>query len=286
VVADATDQPPASAPATKTGTGSTPAGEQTTQARPAATIQQATATRHIPGQASPEPAKEPPISQAVQTPPSARTPKKSRTDAWAQLVADPAHAPELLALAAVQTFGPRAAEWARRMRETYPHATDDGLARLAERQFLRFGSVASLFAAAAGSYAPVAMLGANAITYAEMILHVAAAHRFDPTDRQRAVELLVLNQVHPTLEDAEAALASAEQPAYEEDAKLTDAVWRLGRMASAQAGAWTIVRGLNRLFPGTAWLAAIMTSRNGARTMGMRTAKFYSQLSQESGSRV
>ena len=151
---------------------------------------------------------------------------------------------------------------------------------------MRFGSVASLFAAAAGSYVPVALLGANAITYAELILHVAAAYRLDPTDRQRAVELLVLTQVHATLEDAEAALASAEQPAYEEDATFSDAVWRLGRMASAQAGVWTVIKGVNRLFPGTAVLAAILTSRSGARTMGMRTHRFYSQLIQESGSRV
>ena len=40
-----------------------------------------------------------------------------RTEAWAKLIADPGHAPELLALAAVQTIGPRAEDWAARIRE-------------------------------------------------------------------------------------------------------------------------------------------------------------------------
>ena len=207
---------------------------------------------------------------------------KTRTEPWAQLVANPGHAPELLALAAVQTIGPRAADWARRLRERYPHATDAGLARLAERQFIRFGGVGSVFAAAAGSYVPVALLSSNALTYAELILHVAAAYRIDPTDRERAVDLLVLTQVHATPEDAEAALTSAEQPAYEEETRLTDAVWRLTRMASAQAGAWALVRGINRLFPGVTVLSAIITSRSGVRTVSARATRFYSRLNQES----
>ncbi|MEV7621736.1 hypothetical protein [Actinoplanes sp. NPDC089786] len=207
---------------------------------------------------------------------------KTRTEPWAQLVANPGHAPELLALAAVQTIGPRAADWARRLRERYPHATDAGLARLAERQFIRFGGVGSVFAAAAGSYVPVALLSSNALTYAELILHVAAAYRIDPTDRDRAVDLLVLTQVHATPEDAEAALTSAEQPAYEEETRLTDAVWRLARMASAQAGAWALVRGINRLFPGVTVLSAIITSRSGVRTVSARATRFYSRLNQES----
>ncbi|WP_285689434.1 hypothetical protein [Actinoplanes sp. NBRC 103695] len=213
----------------------------------------------------------------------AATVMEARTDPWAQLVANPGHAPELLALAAVQTIGPRAAAWAARLRERYPHATDDGLARLAERQFIRFGGVGSVFAAAAGSYVPVALLSSNAVTYAELILHVAAAYNVDPTDRARAVDLLVLTQVHATPEDAEEALSAAEQPAYEEETRLTDAIWRLGRMASAQAAVWALVRGVNRLFPGVTVLSAIITSRSGGRTMAARATRYYSGLSRELG---
>jgi hypothetical protein len=229
--------------------------------------------------------KPPAVEPPARTPAEARSAAASRrTEAWAKIVANPGHAPELLALAAIQTIGPRAKEWARRTREDYPAATDDALARLAVAQCTRFGSVSSVLAAVAGSYAPAALLGANALTYAELILHVAAAYGLDPTDPKRAVELLVLTQVHPTEEDAEAALASARQPAYEEEAKLTDAVWRLGRMAAAQAGVWAVLRGVNRFYPGTAVLAAIMTSRSGARNMGTRATRFYARERDKTGS--
>jgi len=56
-------------------------------------------------------------------------------------------------------------------------------------------------------------------------------------------------------------------------------VWRLGRMAATQAGVWMLLKALNRFFPGTAVLAAIMTSRSGARNMGVRATAFYSRES-------
>jgi hypothetical protein len=199
---------------------------------------------------------------------------KARTEAWAKIVADPGHAPELLALAAVQTIGPRAKEWAQRVGAAYPAATPDGVARLAQRQFTRFGAVSSIFAAVAGSYAPLALLGTNALTHAELALHIAAAYGLDPTDEARAADLLVLTRVHPSREDAEAAIRTAKQPAYE-DGGLSDAVWRLGRMGAAQSGGWTAVRVLNRFFPGTSLLAAIMTSRSSALNMASRATAFY-----------
>jgi hypothetical protein len=211
-----------------------------------------------------------------------------RTEAWAALIADPGHSPELLAVAATQTIGPRAKEWARRTRAAYPGATPDALARLAAEQFTRFGSVSSVFAAVAGSYAPVALLGAAAFTHAELALHVAAAYGLDPTDRERAADLLVLTRVHPLREDAEAALAAAEQHSYEHTG-LTDATWRLGRKVAVQAGGWVVVRAVNHFFPGTSLLAATLTSRGAARAMAARATFFYrgqSQSSQLAGSSV
>lgn len=208
-----------------------------------------------------------------------------RTEAWAKLVADPGHAPELLALAAVQTIGPRAKDWADRHREAYPNATDAGLARLATRQFTRFGTVAGIFAALAGSYAPIALLGSSALSHAELVLHLAAAYGLDPTDEKRAAELLVLTRVHPTQADAEEALAAAREPAYEEGG-ISDAAWRFGRMAATQAGGWAALRVLNRLFPGTSLLVATTVSRNAVAGLGTRAMRFYSQSSQDAGSSV
>ena len=197
-----------------------------------------------------------------------------RTEAWARLIADPGHSPELLALAAVQTLGPQAQEWADRMRDAYPNASPDGIARLASQQFVRFGTVSSVFAAVAGSYAPLTLLGAAALAHAELSLHVAAAYGLDPTDPARAADLLLLTRVHPTREDAEAALTASREHSYE-GSGLTDAAWRLGRMVAVQAGGWMALRAANRFFPGTSLLAAVLTSRAAARTVAARANLFY-----------
>jgi hypothetical protein len=226
-----------------------------------------------PGAAAPVAPTLPPAVAAV-----ADTLSGVRTEAWPALIADPGHAPELLALAALQTIGPRAGEWAARTRAAYPGATPDALARLAVSQFTRFGSVSSVFAAVAGSYAPIALLGAAAYTHAELALHVAAAYGLDPTDRERAVDLLILTRVHPVREDAVAALATAEQHSYD-NSGLTDATWRLGRMIAAQAGGWAAVRAVNHFFPGTSLLVATLTSRGAARAMAARATVHYRALS-------
>jgi hypothetical protein len=216
---------------------------------------------------------------------AAEEPPAERTDPWAQLIADPGHAPELLGLAAVQFFGPRAKDWANRTRDAYPAASEQAIARLAVRQFSRFGGLSSVFGAVAGSYAPVALVGASAITHAELVLHLAAAYGKDPTGPERVAELLVITRVHPTLPDAEAALDAARRPAYE-DGGLSSAVWRLGRMVAAQTGAWTVLRLVNRFFPGTALLAAALTGNSSAQMVAARAMAYYSQRNQESGSSV
>ncbi|MEU8816169.1 hypothetical protein [Actinoplanes sp. NPDC048796] len=200
-----------------------------------------------------------------------RQAKVERTDPWAGLIADPARAPELLAIAAVQTLGPRAKEWAARTREAYPAAGTDALVRLATRQFTRWGSVTGILGAVAGSYAPVALLGAAALTDAELALHIAAAHGLDPTDEERAVDLLVIGRVHASRAEAVDALAEARRPAY--DSK--EPLWRLARMLTAQTAAWAAVKVVNRRFPGTSLLAAFLATTSSAQATAARAAKYF-----------
>jgi len=190
------------------------------------------------------------------------------TDLWVELVADPGHAPELLAVAAVRAVGPRAREWVSRARDAYPSAPGDALARLAARQFTRAGRLRTVAGAIAGSYAPTLLLGTSAFTHAELILHVAAAYGQDPTDPRRAAELLVIMRVHATMADAEAALAG---PAYETRAGL----WRLGRLIAGRSTAWSALRLANRYFPGTTLLAAFLTSSAEAEATAARAVAFY-----------
>ncbi|WP_203782824.1 hypothetical protein [Paractinoplanes rishiriensis] len=196
-------------------------------------------------------------------------------DPWTKLLADPGHAPELLALAAVQVLGPRAQTWAAKTRHSYPTATPQALARLATEQFTRFGRLTRVLGAVAGSVAPAALVGTAALTHAELVLHLAAAYGQDPTHPQRAADLLVITRVHPTLADAEAALAAASRPPYEDESGVSGAVWRFGRLLAVQTGAWTVVRVANHYFPGTSLLAAALSGNASAQAVAARAHAHY-----------
>jgi hypothetical protein len=247
--------------------------------------------------AAPANAAEDPVpAQAISdaTPPAKAAPTETRQSAspeeaeqrgpttFGRLAADPGHAPELLALAAVQTIGPRAKEWAERTREAYPKATDTALARLAADQFSKFGSPSSIVGAIAGSYAPAALIATTALTHARVILHVAAAYGIDPTDEGRAADLLVLTRVHANRDEAEAGLRAARQSTRQD----TSAVRRVGRMVATNAAGWAAVRLVRRYFPGSSVVAAALVSRSSARNMAERANTYYSQASHALGSKV
>jgi hypothetical protein len=170
-----------------------------------------------------------------------------------QLLAEPARSPEVLAEAAVRTFGPKAKDWADRTRATYPNATREALARLAVQQFVRSAGLRGGLGALAGPYTPIALATATVITHAELVLHLAAVHDLDPTDPQRAADLL--------------------------------------KLASPGIGpivAWVALSLLSRSLPGVGLIAAVLGARATADAVAVRTRKFYaeysSQDSQASGS--
>jgi hypothetical protein len=224
------------------------------------------------------PAKAMPTQVAVSSTGGAAQPQPT---IFSKVAADPGHAPELLALAAVQSIGPRAKEWAKRTREAYPKATDAAVARLAADQFTRFTSPTSIVTALTGSYAPSTLIATTALTHARVILHVAAAYGIDPTDEARAADLLVLTRIQPSREDAEAALAAARRKQA-----ATDTVKRIARMVATNAAGWVAVKLVSRYFPGTSLLAAALVSRSSARNMAERATTYYSQASHALGSTV
>ncbi|MBM2617024.1 hypothetical protein JIG36_15815 [Actinoplanes sp. LDG1-06] len=231
-----------------------PAGETPVAVEPAAEVSGATAVE----------------VSATHAPPVGR----AEVDRWAKLLADPVHTPELLARAAVETIGPRAREWASATRAAYPAATPDALARLASRQFTRFGAVASVFGALAGSYASIALVATRTLTDAELVLHLAAAYGLDPTDPRRAVDLLVITQVHETAAEAEEALAATQGPEPTASG-LGDAMWRVGRMFVSRTGSWTALRMINRYYPGFSLIGAVLTSAADAQMTAARAITYY-----------
>jgi hypothetical protein len=247
---------------------------------------QPTPTDGIPVNIADDPTPAQAISDATQpakaAPIESREPEAERQPTtFSKLAADPGHAPELLALAAVQTIGPRAEEWAKRTRETYPKATDMALARLAADEFTRFTSRSSIVGTLAGSYAPVTLIATTALTHARVILHIAAAYGLDPTDKARAADLLVLTRVHATRGDAEEALAAVGR-----QQAATTPVQRLGRMVATNAAGWAVVRLASRYFPGTRLVAAALVTRSSVRNMAERAKIYYSQESHALGRSV
>jgi hypothetical protein len=200
-------------------------------------------------------------------------PAKALADVLPQLLDHPEQLPELLAVSAVDVLGPGAADWASRLRESYPAASADGLARLATRRYVRLAGAGGAASAAAGLFAPLAGLATLIWTRAGLVLHLAAAYGLDPADPKRAVDLLVLTEIHPDDDSARRALSVARResadgaPALRE---LAGAGSRLGVPLALQAGGWLALRFTSRLIPGVALLAAGAAGAAGAERLAAR----------------
>ncbi|MEU4155857.1 hypothetical protein [Actinoplanes sp. NPDC026670] len=165
-----------------------------------------------------------------------------------QVVAEPARTPEILAHALVQALGPRARGWTDHVRATYPTASRDALTRLAVQRFTRTAGLRGGVGALAGPYAPIALGVATVITHAELVLHLAAIHGLDPSDPQRAADLL--------------------------------------RLVSPGAGTVAGWAALTLTGPGIRLLAGVLSARTTTEAIAVRARRYYteSQLNQESGS--
>ncbi|WP_433551976.1 hypothetical protein ACQP08_31900 [Micromonospora zamorensis] len=236
-----------------------------------------------PRKAVPEPVAEQhaplaPLTEQQIEPALARTPESELRAVAARVLDHPGFAPELLALAAVRALGPGAADWAARLRARYPDAPADGLARLATRRFVRSAGAGGATAALAGFFAPLAELTSVLWTHANLVLHLAAAYGRDPAHPDRAVELLVLTQVHPDAASAEAALAAAQAAADPVEGawpRAAEAAWRLAAPLTAQAGGWVALRLAARLLPGAAVLAAALGDAAAADRLASRAVAVY-----------
>ncbi|WFE25937.1 hypothetical protein O7623_21575 [Solwaraspora sp. WMMD791] len=195
------------------------------------------------------------------TPPAPPTPVGVPDGIGWQVLARPTYAPELLALTAVDRIGPAARDWVARLRSDYPAAGDDALARLAARRFTRYAGAGAVAAGAAGLLGPAMELATLGWAQAALTLHVSAAYGHDPTDRQRAAELLVLTGVHPDVDAARTALAAAQRPAADDDgdpvARWSGGAQRLAELAGGlSGGGWALLRLPARLLPGARALVA------------------------------
>ena len=123
--------------------------------------------------------------------------------------ADPEYAPEHLALEAVTRLGPQATRVGGADPRPVPRHPADTVAQIAARRFTTFARLSGAAAGATGLPGAVIDIGVLAWTQARMVLHIAAAYSIDPTDPERATDLLVLQGVHKYTQTARTALAVA-----------------------------------------------------------------------------
>jgi hypothetical protein len=129
-----------------------------------------------------------------------------------RLLADPAHAPELLAARAVEQFADRAERDVRLLRQRNSHATDRQLAVYFKQKYSRAARWEGAGTGTAGLFGLPADLVLLAWIQNRLVLSIAATYGHDMSDHtERAAELLMIQGVHNSREVARKALVNAAQ---------------------------------------------------------------------------
>ena len=188
--------------------------------------------------------------------------------------ADPVHAPEILALAAAERHGPAAAAWAEKERGTPAHK----LVRQTKRHHARLARVSGAATGVGGMVTMVPDMAAAIWIQSRCVFFVAAAHGFDPTDRMRPAELLVLLELYDdpavareALDGAGRSLAAAAvskaMGGREDESLASRLAQMLLRRGAARLG--------GRAVPGIAVVANAVGNERAVRELADRADAFY-----------
>ena len=166
------------------------------------------------------------VPPADDGPPDSAPPPDSRrrigrtlSEGWRLAVVayrDPEHVAERIALQSTQSLGEPSLEWAQHVREER-----EGVPRAVIAEQLRTDSakVAAIDGAVAGTPFLIALVPGYLLYLrqeARMLLRTAALYDRDPQDLDTAAEMLALRGVHPTVDDARAALLPVQDTAMPE----------------------------------------------------------------------
>jgi hypothetical protein len=128
-----------------------------------------------------------------------RPPKKL----WDRLLAEPDRAPEYIALAAAERFGPQAAEWVRIAGAGH---TPEQLARVAFKKHVRMARLEGGALGVGGVITAAPDIVALLWIQSRMVFYIAAAYGYDPRHPMRPAEYLALQGLYDTPADARRAL--------------------------------------------------------------------------------
>jgi hypothetical protein len=122
---------------------------------------------------------------------------------WDRLLAEPDRAPEYIALAAADRFGPQAAEW---VRIAGPGHTPAELARVALKKHVRLARLEGGALGIGGAITAAPDLVALLWIQSRMVFYIAAAYGYDPQHPMRPAEYLALQGLYETPAEARKAL--------------------------------------------------------------------------------
>ena len=196
---------------------------------------------------------------------------------WARLRADPVRAPEHVALAASEMHAPAAADWAAEKRGRLAVSGPE-LARMAKRRhaaLARFGGAAT---GVGGIFTAVPDIVLLAWIQSRLVFFVAASYGFDPHDRMRPAELLVLRDLYPDPETARRALDGIGKTVAEaylgtklertrEQAMLSRMLRFVGKRTANRVG--------RRLIPGIGMIFNAAANERDTRMLADRAIRFY-----------
>jgi hypothetical protein len=122
---------------------------------------------------------------------------------WDRILAEPDRAPEYIALAAAERFGPQAEEW---VRIAGPGHTPEELARVAFKKHVRIARLEGGALGIGGIVTAAPDLVALLWIQSRMVFYIAAAYGYDPRHPMRPAEYLALQGLYETPAEAREAL--------------------------------------------------------------------------------
>ena len=122
---------------------------------------------------------------------------------WDRILAEPDRAPEYIALAAAERFGPQAAAW---VRDAGAGHTPAELARVAFKKHVRLARLEGGALGVGGVITVAPDLVALLWIQSRMAFYIAAAYGYDPSHPMRPAEYLALQGLYDTPAEARQAL--------------------------------------------------------------------------------
>jgi hypothetical protein len=193
---------------------------------------------------------------------------------WERIRAQPDRAPEYIALAAAERFGPGAERW---VQVAGGGKTPEELARIAFKKHVRLSRLEGAALGLGGGFTAVPDIVALLWIQSRMVFYVAAAYGYDPNHPMRPAELLALQGVYETPAEARQALdgvgkrlaqAVAERAVQGRDRSI-------GRRLAKYAGERIARRYAGRLVPLIGAPIGALQNAGATKDLGLRTLAYY-----------